>query len=456
MSVANLRVSIGSRQYKSTSGKMRERSALAKILYILRRARHKTAQDLMHESSGNMPYWAAEDPTKFWAAADKHERKNGTLFIEHLLVLPRDLTLEQHIELVERWAETEASHRAYTYAIHYSQSADGGINPHCHFVLNESLQDGVKRGESKFFKRYNAKKPERGGCKKGGTGARTPAENKQVLIQQRQLFEDLCNEALERAQKDTRVSLQSYKNRGLDIVPEPKVGPRGWRNEKIRNEILAMREAKKELAKELTTIQKTQVVALEQYRQIKEKQAALARQEKAQERLALQQREREREQEAVKAKNDFWQQEQAEYEQFVAGVEQQEAEIIDFIALQAEATYQASKADFMQLFVNELTQVAPIYFELAQQDLIGFMHYAAIQADMELDDAVVRVFVEKEKPVLMAQIAERMRAYRQGLVKPQALMYLMQAKEIKESVSFEQLIAELEQQAVYKPPKPDG
>lgn len=456
MSVANLRVSIGSRQYKSTSGKMRERSALAKILYILRRARHKTAQDLMHESSGNMPYWAAEDPTKFWAAADKHERKNGTLFVEHLLVLPRDLTLEQHIELVERWAETEASHRAYTYAIHYSKSADGGINPHCHFVLNESLQDGVKRGESKFFKRYNAKKPERGGCKKGGTGARTPAENKQVLIQQRQLFEDLCNEALERAQKDTRVSLQSYKNRGLDIVPEPKVGPRGWRNEKIRNEILAMREAKKELANELATIQQTQVVALEQYRQIKEKQAALARQEKAQERLALQQREREREQEAVKAKNDFWQQEQAEYEQFVAGVEQQEAEIIDFIALQAEATYQASKADFMQLFVNELTQVAPIYFELAQQDLIGFMHYAAIQADMELDDAVVRVFVEKEKPVLMAQIAERMRAYRQGLEKPQALMYLMQAKEIKESVSFEQLIAELEQQAVYKPPKPDG
>lgn len=456
MSVANLRVSIGSRQYKSTGGKMRERSALAKILYILRRARHKAAQDLMHENSGNMPYWATEDPTKFWAAADKHERKNGTLFVEHLLVLPRDLTLEQHIELVEKWAETEASHRAYTYAIHYSRSADGGINPHCHFVLNESLQDGIKRGESKFFKRYNAKKPDRGGCKKGGTGARTPAENKQVLIQQRQLFEDLCNEALERAQKDTRVSLQSYKNRGLDIVPEPKIGPRGWRNEEMRNEILAMREAKKELAKELTTIQKTQVVALEQYRQIKEKQAALARQEKAQERLALQQREREREQEAVKAKNDFWQQEQAEYEQFVAGVEQQEAEIIDFIALQAEATYQASKADFMQLFVNELTQVAPIYFELAQQDLIGFMHYAAIQADMELDDAVVRVFVEKEKPVLMAQIAERMRAYRQGLEKPQALMYLIQAKEIKESVSFEQLIAELEQQAVYKPPKPDG
>lgn len=442
MSVANLRVSIGSRQYKSTGGKMRERSALAKILYILRRARHKTAQDLMHESSGNMPYWSAEDPTKFWAAADKHERKNGTLFVEHLLVLPRDLTLGQHIELVEKWAETEASHRAYTYAIHYSKSADGGINPHCHFVLNESMQDGIKRGESKFFKRYNAKKPDRGGCKKGGTGARTPTENKQMLIQQRQLFEDLCNEALERAQKDTRVSLQSYKNRGLDIVPEPKVGPRGWRNEEIRNEILAMREAKKELANELATIQQTQVVALEQYRQIKEKQAELARQEK--------------EQEAAKAENDFWQQEQAEYEQFVAEAEKQESEVIDFISLQVEARYRASKADFMQLFVNELAQVEPIYFELAQQDLIGFMHYAAIQADMELDDAVVRVFVEQEKTSLIARIKKQVRAYCQGLTAPEAFAYLAHAKEAKTSVTFEQLIVEIKREETDELPHPKG
>ena len=461
MSIANLSVTIGTRQYKSADGSKRERSALAKILYILRRARHKTAQDLMHESSGNMPYWAAEDSTKFWAAADKHERKNGTLFVEHLLVLPRGLTLEQHIELVERWAETEAANRAYTYAIHYSRSADGGINPHCHFVLNESMQDGIRRGESKFFKRYNAKKPDRGGCKKGGTGARTPAENKQVLIQQRQLFEDLCNEALERAQKDTRVSLQSYKNRGLDIVPEPKVGPRGWRNKEVRNEILAMREAKKELANELAIIQQTQVVALEQYRQIKEKQAELARQEKEQERLALQQLEREREQQAreqeeAKAENDFWRQEQAEYEQFVAEAEKQESEVIDFISLQVEARYRASKADFMQLFVNELAQVEPIYFELAQQDLIGFMHYAAIQADMELDDAVVRVFVEQEKTSLIARIKKQVRAYCQGLTAPEAFAYLAHAKEAKTSVTFEQLIVEIKREETDELPQPKG
>ena len=222
-----------------------------------------------------------------------------------------------------------------------------------------------------------------------------------------------------------------------------------------------MREAKKELANELVTIQQTQVVALEQYRQIKENQAELTRQEKSQERLFLQQLEREREQqareqEAAKAENDFWQQEQAEYDQFVAGAEKQESEVIDFISLQVEARYRASKADFMQLFVNELAQVEPIYFELAQQDLIGFMHYAAIQADMELDDAVVRVFVEKEKSLLIARIAEQVREYRQGLTAPQAFAYLAQTKETKERVTFKQLIAELEQRAAYEPPKPEG
>jgi hypothetical protein len=453
MSIANLSITVGTRQYKSANGSKRERSALAKILYILRRARHKEMQDLMHASSGNMPYWAEEDPTTFWAAADKHERKNGTLFVEHLLVLPRELSLAQHIELVEKWADMEAKDRAYTYAIHYSKSADGGINPHCHFVLNESIQDGIRRGESKFFKRYNAKKPDRGGCKKGGTGARTPVENKKALIQQRQLFEDLCNDALERAQKDTRVSLRSYKARGLSIVPEPKIGPMGWRNEEVRNEIGAMREAKKELANELATIAQTQVVALEQYRQIKEKQVELARQEKEQERLRAAQR---KEQEAAKAENDFWQQEQAEYEQFVAGAESQDSEVIDFISLQAEARYRASKADFMQLFEEELRQIDPIYFELAQQDLIGFMHYAAIQADKELDDAVVRVFVEKEKSLLKAQIAEQVQEYHQVLTAPQAFAYLVQAKEIKERVTFETLIAELEQRTAYEPLKPDG
>lgn len=277
--IANLSVSIGSRQYKSTNGKPRQRSAAAKIKYILRRARHRAAQDLMYQRSGNMPYWSQRDPMRFWQAADKHERKNGTLFVEHLLVLPRDLNLEQHIELVERWAESEAKDRAFTYAIHYSKSADGGINPHCHFVLNESLQDGIKRGESKFFKRYNAKHPERGGCKKGGTGARTPTENKQDLLRQRQLFEDLCNEALEQAQKETRVSLQSYKNRGLSIVPEPKVGPRGWRNEKIRKAILAIREAKNKLVDELARIKQSQVMSLDRYRAIRKEKAELERKE---------------------------------------------------------------------------------------------------------------------------------------------------------------------------------
>lgn len=268
MSIANLSVTIGTRQYKSADGSKRERSAAEKFRYIARYDRHEVRDDLRHTSSGNLPYWTHGDAEKFWAAADKHERKNGTLYVEHLLRLPRDLTLKQHIELVENWAAEEASNRAYTYAIHYSKAEDGGLNPHCHFMLNESLQDGIKRSESKYFKRYNAKNPEKGGCKKGGTGSRTPAQNKQELLRQRQRFEDLCNDALEQADKTARVSLQSYKTRGIDEVPEPKLGYAGWRDEAAKNGVLAMREVKRELDKKLKNIEKKQAASLKTYNEL--------------------------------------------------------------------------------------------------------------------------------------------------------------------------------------------
>ena len=66
------------------------------------------------------------------------------------------------------------------------------------------------------------------------------------------------------------------------------------------------------------------------------------------------------------------------------------------------------------------------------------------------DDAVVRVFVEKEKSLLIARIAEQVREYRQGLTAPQAFVYLAQTKETKERVTFKQLIAELDKLAAYE------
>lgn len=390
MSIANLSVTVGTRQYKSADGSKRERSAAEKFRYIARYDRHEVRDDLRHSSSGNLPYWTRGDAEKFWQAADKHERKNGTLYVEHLLTLPRDLTLKQHIELVEKWAAEEASDRAYTYAIHYSKAEDGGLNPHCHMMINESLQDGIKRSESKYFKRYNAKNPDRGGCKKSGTGSRTPAQNKQELLRQRQRFEYLCNDALEQANKVARVSLQSYKTRGIDEVPEPKLGYAGWRDEAAKNGVLAMRKVKRELDKKLKEIKSREVASLDAYRK-------------------------------ARAEID---------------------EATHFLSQQ----YEAAKDGFMALFLDELTHTQPVLYALARDDLAGFMRYAALHADVELDEQILNQFVESEKTELLKRIAQKERQHKQSLTSSDAFLYLAQAQEAKEKTSFNKLISEIDSQ----------
>lgn len=246
MSIANISVKIGS--------KSKNRSATDKIKYICRLGRYENRGDLVHTATGNMPDFAVDDPLVFWQAANEYERKNSAVYTEHVLTLPRDLTLDQQIKLVENWTKTELKNKAYQYAIHHSKALDGQLNPHAHLVFSEREQDGISRTKEQFFKRYNSKNPERGGCKKGGTGSRNAQENKQHLLDQRQRFETLTNQHLELANAKTKVSLQSYKNRGLLIVPEPKLGSKIWRNDVERQKIIEFRETKK------------QIIALEQKR----------------------------------------------------------------------------------------------------------------------------------------------------------------------------------------------
>ncbi|MDK4547802.1 MobA/MobL family protein, partial [Kingella kingae] len=58
---------------------------------------------LEHRESGNMPKWAQNNPLDFWRAADQYERKNGTVYREHEIALPRELNAEQRAELVCDW-----------------------------------------------------------------------------------------------------------------------------------------------------------------------------------------------------------------------------------------------------------------------------------------------------------------------------------------------------------------
>lgn len=195
-------------------------------------------EKLESTESGNMPAWAENNPLAFWRAADLYERKNGTVYREHEIALPRELSKEHRIELVREWVQKELGDRhAYTWAIHNKTALDGKEQPHVHLMFSERINDGIERDPEQYFKRYNPKFPERGGAKKHRTGE-TPTERKAALVELRDRWEQMHNANVRRngigiSKLDARskISMKSYKERAetdykfSDKQPQRKMLP---------------------------------------------------------------------------------------------------------------------------------------------------------------------------------------------------------------------------------------
>lgn len=206
--------------------------------------------------AGNMPAWAQSNPLAFWQAADAYERANGTTYREMEIALPRELTSEQQIQLVREWVKQEIGDRhAYQWAIHVPTAADGGEQPHVHLMFSERQVDGIDRDPEQYFKRYNAKHPERGGAKKGyGTvdpnmklGPERKAARAAELKELRGRWEAMCNAHLERAGVEQRIDMRSHAERGTGLEPERKQLPSQWRGQGRAN-VIEFRQARAELA----------------------------------------------------------------------------------------------------------------------------------------------------------------------------------------------------------------
>lgn len=204
---------------------------------------------------GNMPAWAAANPLQFWQAADAHERANGTTYREMEIALPRELTPEQRSELVRAFVLQELGARhAYQWAVHVPTAADGKEQPHAHLMFSERQTDDVERDPEQYFRRYNAKAPEKGGARKGygnveatmKVGAARKVARADDLKVLRARWEVMCNAHLERAGHDARIDMRSYAARGMDRAPERKQLPSAWRGEG-REQVLEHRAAQVEL-----------------------------------------------------------------------------------------------------------------------------------------------------------------------------------------------------------------
>lgn len=193
-------------------------SACAHGAYIAREGKYAARaarEGELHVAHGNLPAFAANDAQAFWHAADQHERANGRLWTELEISLPRELSAAEQIELVEAFRDRALGTRhPYSLAIHNPRTLDNAAdNPHVHLMLSERVIDERTQQlpAEVFFKRNGATK-DRGW-------------NDQAKVQQlRELWEEMANQALERAGQDARIDRRSLKDQGIARPAEPKLG----------------------------------------------------------------------------------------------------------------------------------------------------------------------------------------------------------------------------------------
>ena len=216
--------------------------------YISREGKYsgkKRYEDLESTAYGNMPKWAEHNPMHFWNAADEHERANGATYREIEVALARELDPAQRQALVEDFVKQEIGDKhAYQWAIHTPNAAmEKGEQPHAHIMYSERTRDELDRDPEQYFKRYNAKSPEKGGCRKDSAGT------EERLQGTRRRWADVQNFHLEHHGYEARVDHRSLKSQGIDREPERHIGPSRVKDMQAQevSALLARRAAEGEL-----------------------------------------------------------------------------------------------------------------------------------------------------------------------------------------------------------------
>ena len=162
---------------------------------------------------------------QLFASSDKYERANGSVYREHEIALPNELTLEQLHELVDALVRRLAGNKPYMYAVHQPTSAlQSEMNTHIHLMVVDRVPDGIERPAEQMFSRFNAKHPERGGCRKD-SGGRTPLQVRHDMTRTRETIARTENAVLKKYGHEARVSSKSYREQGINRVPERHLGP---------------------------------------------------------------------------------------------------------------------------------------------------------------------------------------------------------------------------------------
>jgi ATP-dependent exoDNAse (exonuclease V) alpha subunit len=163
------------------------------------------------EAEGDMSH-QRDMRERLWNTIETVEkRKDSQLAREFIAALPKELNREQQIELVRNWCKAEFVDKGFVvdFALHKSKN---GKNPHTHILVTTRPVEGEGFG----------KKPSNAG-KFNGRGV-VGKQAKSDLVAWRESWGVHANKMLEKSGSRERVDHRSLKDRGIDRIPEPKIG----------------------------------------------------------------------------------------------------------------------------------------------------------------------------------------------------------------------------------------
>lgn len=214
---------------KSDTGKTR---ASAHYAYLGRTGKFeklRSVEELVQIQSGNMPSWAEADPSIFWLGSDTYERANGSVYRELEASLPRELSLEQQMEIVDAFRRQVLIDHPFTLAVHIKNASDGEPQPHVHLMWSERKLDGLERDPQIFFKRATAPRKGKSGNVKNdpdpAKGGCTKISMQPRLMEFRELWATLTNDAYRKAGMSEQVSHLSLVAQEIKRAPERHLGP---------------------------------------------------------------------------------------------------------------------------------------------------------------------------------------------------------------------------------------
>lgn len=159
------------------------------------------------------PDWV-HDRESLWRAAEAAERrKDAQLAREIRIMIPREFTAEQRINVLSEFIQREFVDRGMIadVAWHNPQASDGQSNPHCHVMLTMRPITSDGFGKKSVGGR--------------ATQARTTDWNQRQLYENiRKAWEDTANAILAGNGSASRVDRRSYLERGIQRMPEPYLG----------------------------------------------------------------------------------------------------------------------------------------------------------------------------------------------------------------------------------------